>query len=377
MEKVTRILHVLRSMKMGGAQNLIMNLYRNINTKKIQFDFLLSEKGTFDEEIIKMGGKIYYIPYLTQVGQEKYEKQIIKFLKDHEEYKIVHSHIDQVTGIIMQAAKKAGVKVRIAHSHSTGNTNNLLEKIYKKYLQNKINKNATNLFACSENAAKWLYKNKYKEAVIIKNGIDVEKFQYNSEKRNKIREELGVSENTILIGHVGSFSKVKNHKFLIDVFDEYQKEVNDTKLILVGEGILQEEIKKKVELYGLENKVEFLGKRMDTDYIYSALDIFVFPSYFEGICTAMIEAQSEGLPIITSDEIDRNTDITKTIKFLRLNEGINKWTDAVKNVEKINRNNQSIKKMIIENGYDIKENAKNIQKLYNEFYTKSMEDKNE
>lgn len=321
-----RVLHVLRVMEMGGAQALIMNLYRNIDREKVQFDFLVSDKEYFDEEILKLGGRIFYIPYLTKKGQLNYEHNIIKFLKEHNEYKIVHSHIDQVTGIIMQAARKANVPVRIAHSHNTKNTNGFIGKIYKNYLQNKINKNATNLFGCSEEACKWLFKERANEAKILNNGIDIEKFKYSIEKREKVRKELNISESTMVVGHIGAFRKQKNHECLINIYNEYLKTNSNSCLLLCGEGDLKTVMEKKVINLGIENNVKFLGIRNDIDALYSAFDIFLFPSLYEGLSVALIEAQASGVKILASDTIDKKTKLTNNIEFISLeNKNWNKY----------------------------------------------------
>ena len=206
---------------MGGAENFIMNLYRNIDQQKIQFDFLVSDKGIFDDEIKKLGGKIYYIKYITEIGQFKYVKELTSFFMNHSEYTIIHSHLDQVSGIVLETANKCHIPNRIAHSHNTKNTNNFMIKIYKKYLQSKINKNATHYFACGEEAAKWLYKKKFKEAVIVPNSIDLQRFNFDEEQRNHIRQELNIDKNALIIGHIGRFTKQKNHKFLIEIFKAF------------------------------------------------------------------------------------------------------------------------------------------------------------
>lgn len=354
-----KVLQVIRHMNVGGAETFIMNLYRNIDRKKIQFDFLVYGEGFFDEEIKKLGGKIYYMDYLTKIGQTQYKKQLFEFFKEHNEYQIVHSHIDQVSGIILETANKSGVKVRIAHSHSTKNSNNLVGKIYKSYLQGKINKNATLLLACGKEAAKWLYKDKSNEAIIINNGIDINKFKYSEKKRESIRKELNVTEETTLIGHVGRFSKQKNHQFLIEIYREYVSKNPNSLLIMVGVGPLKNEIEKLVEKYNLKKNVKFLGLRQDVDYIYSALDYVVFPSLYEGLSVALIEAQISEIKIFASDTIDKNTDISQNIYWLSLKDSAAKWAQCILNTDKT-RNNKNIQA----EKYDIKVIAKKMQDLY-------------
>lgn len=361
-----RILQIFRNLNIGGSQTLVMNLYKNMDKTKVQFDFIVSEDGYYDEQIKEMGGKIYKIDYITKVGQSKYKKQLIKFFETHSQYKVIHSHIDQVSGIVMEAAKEAHVPVRISHSHSTNNTNNLIYKIYKKYLQNKIIKNATHLFACSEQAAKWLFKKRFKEATIIRNGIDTSKFKYSLEDRKRLRKQFNILDNELLWGHVGNFLKVKNHTFLLEVFYEYTKLDSNIKLMLVGDGILRETIEKKIKMLNIEDKVVLLGNRNDVSSLCSAFDIYVFPSLYEGISTAMIEAQAEGLKVFTSNNINRLTNISETMKFISLDLSAVEWAKIIYESDKTR--NENMLEKVQSSGYDIKFIAEKLENKYIELY---------
>lgn len=356
-----RVLQIIRQMNQGGAENFIMNVYRNIDREKVQFDFLVYKKGVFDDEIRKMGGKVYYGKYITEIGQYSYCKKLKNSLQEHPEYNVVHSHLDQVSGIILEVAKMAGVKVRISHSHNTRNTNSLLGKIYKKYLQSKINKNATVLMACGEEAAKWLFKEKANEAIIVPNGIDLKRYKYDEDIRKQVRKELNIDENTIVCGHIGRFSKQKNHKFLLQIFKEYQEINKDSKLVLVGDGQLKAEIEKQVKDDNLQRNVMLLGNRTDSENIYQAFDLLLFPSLFEGMSLVTLEAQAEGLPILCSDTIDKKTDITRTMKFMSLQKSAKQWAEEI---EKMN------KKRKIENNTVLSKTDYNIDIL-----AKKMEDR--
>lgn len=353
-----RVLQVIRHMNVGGAETFLMNVYRNIDRKKVQFDFLVNGKGFFDEEIKNLGGKIYYMDYITQIGQIKYKKKLKTFFKEHLEYTIIHSHIDQVSGIILEVAKEVGVTNRIAHSHSTRNTNGLIGKLYKMYLQSKINKNATVLLACGEDAAKWLYKSQWKKAIIIKNGINIERFKFSEKKRKKIRKELDINDETMVIGHVGRFSKVKNQEFLVKIYKEYERNNPNSLLIMVGKGEEKEKIEKLVSSEHLESKIKFLGLRQDTDSIYSAMDYMIFPSLYEGISIALIEAQTSGLKILASDTIDKNTDISGNIEWVSLNELPSEWCKHIINV----KDRKIDKERVVD--YDIKRTTKKLQEIY-------------
>lgn len=199
MSECVRVLQVIRAMNIGGAETFIMNVYRNIDREKVKFDFLVSGDGKYDEEIRKLGGKIYKIPYITEVGQIRFVQNLKNFFHTHPEYQIVHSHIDQVSGIILETAKKCGVKTTISHSHNTRNSNGIIGKIYKMYLQSKINKNSDIKLACGNDAAKWLYKPEASKAIVVNNGIDTDRFLFSKEHRDEKRKALGVDENTVVI----------------------------------------------------------------------------------------------------------------------------------------------------------------------------------
>lgn len=369
-----RILHIIRQMNQGGAENFIMNLYRNIDRKKVQFDFLVYKNGVFDNEIKQLGGNIFYGKYITEIGQYKYCKELFGFFKEHPEYQVVHSHLDQVSGIILQIAKKAGVKERISHSHNTKNRNGIIGKIYKKYLQNKINRNATRYFACGKDAAKWLFKDKASQATIIPNGIDLERFKYNEGTRNKIRKELNIPENTLVCGHIGRFSEQKNHEFLIKVFREYQKINNNSKLILVGDGKLRRKIEEEVRKEHIEKNVIFLENRKDSENLYQAFDLLLFPSLFEGMSLVTLEAQAEGLPILCSDTIDKNTNITKTIEFMSLQESPTIWAQKIDEMKKTRNLQNNL--ILNDTDYNIKKLAKKMEERYINLYKRGKNENN-
>lgn len=359
MENINRVLHIVRCLEQGGIQNFLMNVYRNINRDKIQFDFLVSADGVFEEEIKELGGKYYHIPYITEIGRKKYQKELKKFLIEHEEYKIIHCHLNQISGVVLEVAKELNIPVRIAHAHTMKNTNSLPIKIYKAYLQRKINKSATHFFACSKEAAEWMFKRKSSKANIIYNGIQIEKFFFSVEKRKSIREENKIEDKAMVLGHVGRFSKVKNQSFLLDIFYEYYKRNQDTELLLIGEGETKEEIIAKAHEMGIENKVKFLGNRKDVENYYSAFDCFLFPSLFEGLGIVLIEAQVNGLNCIISDTVPKEVDLDGKVKFMSLNQKASEWA---KQIEKSDRR-EEISKEILQK-YDIKQIAKKIEEFY-------------
>lgn len=325
---------------------------------------LLIKNGKYDDEIKSMGGKIFYLPYLTDIGEKKYLKSLRDFFREHKEYKIVHSHLDQVSGIIMKAAYLENLPIRISHSHSTNNSNNILAKIYKRYLQSMIVKYGNNFFACSEKAGKWLFRKKSDECYIVKNGIDINKFEFSEKNRENIREKLNIKENEFVWGHIGRFAKVKNHEFLIRTFYEYQKKNKNSKLILIGAGPLENKIKEKIKKLGIEGKVIIIGSSNEPEKYYSAFDFVVFPSFYEGISLVLIEAQISGLPILASDRIDKNTNVTGTLKYMSLDKTPSEWAEYIETIDV--RRKSDNKDKVRANGYDIKQVASNLIDKYNE-----------
>lgn len=207
--KPLRVLQIVSKMDMGGLETLIMNIYRNIDKTKIQFDFLVhhEEEGVFEKEIKKLGGKIYRVPFVTKVGHFKYIKALDNFFYNNN-YEIIHSHFNTISGLILRSAKRNGISVRISHSHIANPNYKNLEKIYKNYSKFFINRVTTDRFSCGLDAGKWLY-GENKKFKIINNGIVLESFQFSKERRKKKRAELGLKNNELIIGHVGRFNKQK------------------------------------------------------------------------------------------------------------------------------------------------------------------------
>lgn len=369
-----RILHVVGLMNRGGAETLIMNLYRNIDRSKIQFDFLThhSCKGAYDDEIKELGGRIYNVPYGIKTFHFGYIKSLNEFFKSHKEYKIVHSHMINTSGIICKVAKSNGVQVRIAHSHIAAPKHSLLQLVYFRwYAKNLIPKYCNNFFACSEKAADYLYP-KYilkDNLKILKNSVDIDKFLPDAEKKKKVRHSLNI-DNKLVLGHVGRFETQKNHSFLIDVFARLKTEIPNSILLLVGGGALgneglKPEIEEKVRQLKLEEDVKFLGVRSDINEIMNAMDIFVFPSLYEGLPVTLVEAQATGLPCLIADTITKEIDLENSrVEFLPLN-NVNIWVDRIKEMKNIKKTTiESCKESIVSNGYDIKRTSKLIEEFY-------------
>lgn len=356
-----RVLHCLMKLDRAGTETNLMNLYRNIDREKMQFDFLVFQQGEYEEEILQMGGRIFHLPFLGKVGPYRYAKNLRFFFKSHPEYVILHAHMDQFNGMILREAKAANILVRISHSHSVGSEGDFLKRMVKSYYSQFIKKNATHLIACSKEAALWLYKKDAERSIILKNGVDLNKFQF-IDKRNT---------RYFTIGNVGRFCKVKNQLFLVDVFAEIHKNMPESRLIIVGEGGLRDKIEKKVKILGLTQAVTLTGTQQDVAGFMQKFDVFCMPSLYEGFGISLIEAQACGVPCVASTTVSRETELSENIEYCSLSMGKDEWAKAVlRQKNALRKNNTSF---IQKNGYDIFENAQKLQDYYFEWSTAQNE----
>lgn len=282
-------------------------------------------------------------------------KDILKRLSST--HKIIHGHMYSTASIYLKIAKKFRFYT-IAHSHNTSNGSGIQAKI-KDFLQRSINKYADKKFACGVDAGKWLFKNDDFE--VINNAIDVAKYAYNSEIAKNVRKDLNIA-GKFVVGHVGRFDYQKNHEFLTDVFYEIQKLREDAVLMLVGDGSLKANIQAKVDHLGISDKVLFLGVRNDVPTLMQAMDVFVFPSHFEGLSVVLIEAQAAGLPIFTSTAVVSETNITNTISFINLNDNAEYWANIIFKIS--NKRLENVSKILTNYGYDITKSVSSMQEFY-------------
>lgn len=362
--KPIRIAQVMGKWVGGGVEAVVMNYYRNIDKKKIQFDFIFDNdsKDIPYDEIEALGGKVILIPPYQKVLS--YHKELKRVLKSGN-YKIVHSHINTLSVFSLFAAKKAGVPVRIAHSHSTTNKKEWKKNLLKLVLRPLSKKYATHYFACTEHAARWMFNDKEYEngnVYVLNNAIDLDKFKYSKKIRDEKRKELKIKEDSFVIGHIGRFVKQKNHEMIIDIFNEIHKENKNAVLLLVGQGPLMDEIKEKVKELKLTKNVKFLGQRSDVNELYQAFDLFLFPSLYEGLGMVLIEAQTSGLQCIASTEVPSIAKVTDNLEFLELDDTIEMWKNVI--LDKQNKKRKSYVTEVKKAGYDIKTEVKKLEEKY-------------
>lgn len=360
-----RVLQVLGGLNLGGAETMVMNLYRRIDKSKIQFDFIihLQDKQAYEDEVLAMGGKVYRFPAFNGRNLIIQRNLWKKFFLEHKEYKILHSHVRSYASVYIPIANKCGLKT-IIHSHSTSNGNGFSAKI-KDIMQYPLRFQADYLFACSKEAGQWLFgkkackKNNFK---VIHNAIDSKKFSFCSIKRKEIREKLGINDKFV-VGHVGRMTKPKNHTFLLRTFLEVNKIRKDAVLLLIGDGELRSSIEKDIRDLGIMDKVIVLGSKNNTQDYYQAMDVFVFPSLWEGLGIVCIEAQDSGLSCIVSENIPKEIDVEENlIHVMHLSDGEKKWADAISRVSVSSRYGRQM--ALCRAGYDIEENAMLIEDFY-------------
>lgn len=371
MKKINgKVLHIVGGMNVGGTETMLINLYRKLNTN-IQFDFIsyYDKDAYYDDEIRKLGGQVIKIDSPNKVGMIKSIKNLCEAIKENGPYDAVHAHTLFNCGVAMIAARLSGIKVRVSHAHTNlDNTKNIIRKIYIWCMRRTINLFSTDCIACSESAGKYLFgesitlSKKYK---LLPNYVDYKKY-LNCSDTKSVRQELGIKDDDIVVGHIGRFVEAKNHKFLLEVVSEMIILNNKVKLILAGDGELRKDMECYAEELGIKENVYFLGIRKDIDKILNNLDIFIFPSIYEGLGLVMIEAQSAGIPCLVSEAIQKEADLDiGLVKQINLNDKKELWIkEAFELIENKNKNKKQILSAIKNKGYDLDNIINKLLEIY-------------
>lgn len=368
-----RIAQILGKMNGGGVEQMVMNYYSHIDREKVQFDFYIFKGSSCVpiEEIQAMGGRLFVLPSLKHPF--RYMKSLCKLLKENN-YHIVHCHLSTLAFPALRAAKKAGVPVRILHNHSTsGGKRELLRNMAKAMFKPLSRHYATEYFACSELAARWMYGNRpvlsltetappVKAVRVMRNAVDTEKFSFDEKKRSELRGEFKIAGKTLVFGHIGRFCPQKNQMFLIDIFIEILKKHKNSVLLMAGAGKDIELIKARVITAGITDKVIFAGQRADADKLYSAFDCFLLPSNYEGLPVVGVEAQCAGLYSVFSDRITREAKISDGVQYLSLKTSAEDWACAAVCCAKLR--NKDGAQQVKDSGYDIRDAARGLQEYY-------------
>jgi glycosyltransferase involved in cell wall biosynthesis len=362
--KEIKILHIADMRKGSGVASFLMNYFRHIDRTKIKFYFCSTSDGTngYNNEIIRLGGTMFIAPY--------YKHNLLQYIlylnriTQNESFDIIHCHEFVISLFALIITKNKGVKVRIIHSHSKS-----IDSMIKRFIvflsRRLFRLFATDFFACSEEAGYFLFGSVCKP-YIINNAIDVNKFIFNEDARIRVRKEFNIDDNYKIIGHIGRFSETKNHKFLINAFVGILSRNENCILLLVGDGEKYQEIKNMVADYKISDKVIFYGLSDNVTELYSAMDVFVFPSLFEGLPLVGIEAQCSGLPVIASKNIPRQMQISDLVTWLDLNDGADKWVDKIVCLLWEENKRQDMSNTITVAGYNILTEYKKLEKKYYE-----------
>ncbi len=376
-----RVLHIVGAMNRGGAEILLMELYRNMDKTKIQFDFIVHgrEKGIFDDEIVALGGKIFNLENRFSSNPIKYLQEWYCFFVRHPEYECIHSHLNDMSGYVLWMAKKAANRVTIAHSHVSYPQIDILRRITWWLGRKLITDYADVMLGCSAAAIVYLsgLAPDNLNRIVMKNAIDIPCFSFDNKLRDSVRQEFHADQETFIIGNVARFGEEKNHRFILSVFQAVLAAHKNSLLVLIGTGTLVTAIQEEAKQMNIASRVKFLGDRSDVHEILNAMDVFIMPSLYEGLGIVLVEAQANGLPCVASDTIPQEADIhTGLMNFISLQENVNIWRDAVLQVNRADNtaDPQVAAKLA---GYDIHEVAFWLQSFYiNKIYSRGYQKTN-
>ncbi|MBU5443473.1 glycosyltransferase family 1 protein [Paenibacillus sp. MSJ-34] len=368
-----RILFFFGVMNRGGAETFVMDVYRHIDRSRIQFDFVVHShrEGHFDREIYELGGRIFHIAAPVWSRLWKYERDVRRILTEYGPFAGVHSQLYYFSGLVLQSAKACGIPIRIANSNSIrdGYRDTPLRTMYRRMMQRKIAACSTHMLGVSTAACKSLFGDDCfasGKVRIVPNGIHTDKYLRLPEDKQQLRRKLGLPEDTLLIGHVGRFDPPKNHRFLLRVFADLLARVPNAHLLLAGDGPLRAEIEQTASRYGIEDRVLLLGVRDDVPDLLAAMDVFVFPSLYEGLGLAAIESQAAGVPSVIARTVPGEVDLgLGLIAFADLEERTDGWVEAIlrqRGRGKISRD--AIERRIIERNLEISQSSRLLQSIY-------------
>lgn len=364
-----KVLMVVQLLRRGGVELVALNFARSLDREKYDVSFLLMSVGgehdeALEKEVAAQGYRVIKTPPEASSYSAKY-KYMVKLMSE-EKYDIVHSHVMFFSGLVLLAAEKCGVEKRVSHSHATkwNRKENIVFKIYKRVMRKMINRHATDILSCSKDAGSYLYgKKEYeKRGRFVANGVDTQVFAFNADMRKEKRNELNISDDEILAGHIGTIYYIKNQTFLAEVFAEMLSQNQNMRLLLVGEELDRDKVEEKARSLGVLDKIIFAGQRSDINGILQAMDIMIFPSLFEALPVSLIEAQASSLPCLISDAVTADVKFNENVDFMPLSEPAKKW--AAKAFELLDMNRESVSVEKLKNNYDINMVAAQLDEIY-------------
>lgn len=368
-----RVLHVLSGMNRGGAETMVMNLYRKMDRSKVQFDFLTyrNDPCAYDEEILSLGGRLFYVPSIGQSNPLTFVKNIRNTIKENGPFSAVHAHTDFQTGFIALAARLAGVQVRVCHSHNTSWKTgfNWKDRLQLMVFRRLILAYATELCACGEDAGRFLFGRsnmERKRVHLLPNGIDLDLFSPAGQAADDEKKARGIASDRLIIGHVARFHEVKNHAFLLKLAVHLKKRGVRFQMVLAGDGPLREQMEEEAQRLNLLSDVLFLGTEEHIHELMRTFDVFVMPSLYEGLPVVLVEAQASGLPCIISDTITEKVDTgLGLVKRVSLSKPMDIWAETIVRAAAAGRPKQElVKDTLAKLGYDARRNVGALMNLY-------------
>lgn len=354
----------------GGQEAFVFEVLKNMNTENLNIDCLTAYhwvNNDYRQLVEKQGGSIYELKLPFQPGKSRMNiaEPFKAFLKDHK-YDVVHIHSGSISVLAIMAAvaDEAGVKKVIVHSHSTGEHDSLRHKLLRLAASFSMRKHVDIYCACSKAAAEWKFAQPYADkAIIVKNGIDIERFRFNPLTRNEYRKKLGISDQNFVLGHVGRFSHEKNQRFIVELFQVLQKRLPESKLLLVGDGDDKPMIEQLIHEKNLSGQVILTGNVSNVPDYLQAMDMFILPSLYEGFAIVAMEAQATGLPVLISDTVPRDVKLSDNVAFLSLKENTcEQWINEILRLQ--NRQRTSNTEQVKQAGYNISNTAEMVRNMY-------------
>lgn len=354
-----RILCVFGMLERGGAETMCMNLYRAIDRTKIQFDFVkhTPQKGAYEDEILSLGGRIYEAPRYKSYNRGAYCKWWKNHLQQHPEHQIIHGHFFSISAIYFKVAKAMG-RVTVGHSHSTQCVGSAIKRMTKLRLVRKAYRYTDVALACSRDAGQWMFPKMSYD--VLNNAIETERFVFDPQRRLAIRAQLGIDLDALVLGTVGNLNGVKNPFFMIETVKAICQRCADVRFLWIGEGPLRAQIEERLQAEGLSETVILAGARADVPDLMQAMDVFVFPSLWEGLGMAAVEAQAAGLPCLCSENVPAEAAVTPLCQFLPTDDP-QVWAETILSMK---QPRSDMSEQIAAAGYDVRQTAQWLQDLY-------------